>query len=226
MEHCWLWRMGMAPFSPSTSLTNGIPVPNNDLQNSTGYTGTVAVGGIPGDNLPSGVDISQDGKFAIFGDISDTAVVEVASLSTGKLTSTVAYKVGAGIDAGAIRLSPDQTLLYIANSESGQVTAAFFNKTTGKIAPGCTSSRLRGFNSIPWLGSVTTRDTTGTGTVLYVAEFGRDFIEVNHGPASQIGIVSVTSTGTSCTLGETGTSPIDLVFPGALSIGVYRPRPF
>jgi 6-phosphogluconolactonase (cycloisomerase 2 family) len=212
----------------SFTVSAGIPVSNKDLQNSTGYTGglliissTASTG-----NMPSGVDITQDGKFAIFGDISAAATVEVSSLAAGKLAVTTAYKVGTGVDAGAIRLSPDESLLYIANSESGTVTAAFFNKTTGKITPGCTSPTLQGFNFLPWLGSVATRDTTGTGTELYVAEFGRDFIEVNHGPASQIGIISVTSNGTTCTLREATSSPLELTFPGALSIGVYPPRPF
>ncbi len=212
----------------SFNVAAGLPVSNGDLQNSTGYTGgfPLMANNFSGGNMPSGVDITQDGRFAIFGDISAAATVEVSSLAAGKLAATVAYKVGNGVDAGAIRLSPDQSLLYLANSESGTVTAAFFNKTTGKITPGCTSPTLQGFNSRPWLGSVVTRDTSGTGSALYVAEFGRDSREINHGPASQIGIVTVTSNGTSCTLAESGSSPVQLSFPGALSIGVYPPRPF
>lgn len=214
----------------SFNVTSGMPVSNNDLQNSTGYTAYNQYW-YAGPSMPSGVDITQDGRFAIFGDISATSTVEVSSLSTGKLATTVAYTVGpfvqgAGVDAGAIRLSPNQSLLYMANSESGTVTAAFFNPTTGTFKKGCTSPTLQGFNGHPWLGSVVTRDTTGTGTVLYVAEFGRDYLEVNHGPASQIGILTVTSNGSTCSLTETTNSPIPLFFPGALSIGVYPPRPF
>jgi 6-phosphogluconolactonase (cycloisomerase 2 family) len=210
----------------SFNVTGGIPVSNSDLQNSTGFGGGSIISNAVSGNMPSGVDITQDGKFAIFGDISAAAIVEVSSLATGKLAKTTVFRVGTGVDAGAIRLSPDQSLLYLANSESGTVTAAFFNKTTGKITPGCMSPTLQGFNYRPWLGSVVTRDTSGTGNVLYVAEFGRDYIEVNHGPASEIGILTVTSTGSACTLTEATTSPIPLVYPGALSIGVYPPRPF
>ncbi len=214
----------------SFNVASGIPVPNNDLQNSTGYAVANSCCYFAGPSMPSGVDITQDGKFAIFGDISATSTVEVSSLSSGKLATTVTYPMtgvqGAAVDAGAIRLSPDESLLYIANSESGTVMGAFFNKTTGKLTHGCNSPTLLGFNFQPWLGSLATRDTTGTGTVLYVAEFGRDFIEVNHGPASQIGIISVTSNGTTCTLREATNSPLPLTFPGALSIGVYPPRPF
>ncbi|HUI43994.1 MAG TPA: hypothetical protein VL523_18680 [Terriglobia bacterium] len=211
----------------SFNVTGGIPVSNGDRQNSTGYTGGVpCLGNCGSGSLPSGVDLTQDGRFAIFGDISASTVVEVSSLTTGKLAPTVAYQVGAGVDAGAIRLSPDESLLYIANSEGGTVTAAFFNKTTGAATRGCTSPTLIGFNTLPWLGSVVTRDTTGTGNVLYVDEFGRDYLEVNHGPASAIGILTVTSNGRSCTLTETSTSPVQLLYPGALSIAVYPPRPF
>jgi 6-phosphogluconolactonase (cycloisomerase 2 family) len=214
----------------SFNVTSGIPVPNNDLQNSTGYTAYNQYW-YAGPSMPSSVDITQDGRFAIFGDISATSTVEVSSLTTGKLATTVSYTVGpfvqgAAVDAGYIRLSPSGSIIYIANSESGTVTAAFFNKTTGQITRGCTSPTLKGFNFLPWLGSLATRDTTGTGTLLYVAEFGRDYLEVNHGPASQIGILTVTSSGTSCTLTETSSSPVPLSFPGALSIGVYPPRPF
>jgi len=210
----------------SFNVAGGIPVSNRDLQNSTGYNQLCPPLACWGGNLPSGVDITQDGRFAVFGDISSGTTVEVSSLSTGKLAKTVVYSLGAGVDAGAIRLSPDESLLYIANSEGGTVSAAFFNRTTGAVTRGCTSPTLNGFNALPWLGSVTTRDTTGTGNLLYVAEFGRDTIEINHGLPSQIGILTITSTGSSCTLTETSNSPLVLTFPGALSIGVYPPRPF
>lgn len=203
----------------SFNVTGGIPVSNGDRQFSSGYTGNNG-------SLPSGVDLTEDGRFAVFGDISASTVVEVSSLATGKLAATVAYTVGGRVDAASIRLSPDESLLYIANSEGGSVTAALFDKTSGVITPGCTSPTLRGFNSLPWLGSVVTRDPTGTGNLLYVDEFGRSFLEVNHGPPSAVGILTVTSDGTSCALAETSTSPVRLTYTGALSIGVYPPRPF
>jgi len=210
----------------SFNVAGGVPVSNGDRQNSTGYTGSSTCQNCGSGSLPSGVDLTADGQFAVFGDIAAKTIVEVSSLATGKLATTAVYKVGNAVDAGAVRLSPDESLLYIANSEAGSVTAAFFNKTTGSIAPGCTSHTLKGFNSLPWLGAAVTRDTTGTGNILYVDEFGRDTDEVNHGLSSQIGILAITSNGTSCSLTETSTSPIPLTFPGALSIGVYPPRPF
>ena len=78
----------------------------------------------------------------------------------------------------------------------------------------------------PQLGSVVTRDTTGTGGLIYVAEFGRSGDEPNHGPASAVGVLSLATQGTTCTLTELVTSPVLLARPGTLSIGVYPPRPF
>ena len=206
----------------SFNVSGGTPVANNDLQNSTASangTGGVAI-------FPTAVDLTQDGKFALFGDIAPSTIIEVSSLGTGKLSRTSVYPVGTKSDAGTIRLSPDQSLLYITNNEFGTVTAAFFDSQTGTLRKGCVSAPLYGFNGRPWYGSVVARDTTGTGNLLYVAEYGRDQAEINHGPASAIGMLAVTSDGTTCTLTETNTSPVLLTFPGTLSLGVYPPRPF
>jgi hypothetical protein len=69
-----------------------------------------------------------------------------------------------------------------------------------------------------------TRDTTGTGTVLYVAEFGRYIDE--QAPPSAIGILTVTVNGNTCTLTESVNSPVTIPVPGTLSLGVYPPRPY
>lgn len=208
----------------SFNIAGGIPVSNGDKKNSNGYGGAAIIA--PVGNLPSGVDITRDGRFAIFGDISTVTMVEIASLTSGKLSTTRAYTLGTAVSSGNVRLSPDQTMLYIANSEGGAVTAAFFDAATGAITPGCTSPTLKDFNARPWLGSVVTRDTTGNGNVVYVTEYGRVHTDGNNGMDSAIGILSVSSNGTSCTLTESATSPVSLAYPGALSIAVYPPRPF
>jgi 6-phosphogluconolactonase (cycloisomerase 2 family) len=208
----------------SFNIAGGIPVSNGDKKNSNGYGGGAIIA--PAGNLPSGVDITRDGKFAIFGDISTATMVEIASLASGKLSNTRAYTLGTAVSSGTVRLSPDQTMLYIANSEGGTVTAAFFDANTGRVTPGCTSPTLKEFNARPWLGAVATRDTTGTGNVVYVTEYGRVHTDGNNGQDSAIGILSVTSNGTSCTLTESAGSPVSLAYPGALSIAVYPPRPF
>jgi hypothetical protein len=199
----------------SFNTANGIPISNNDEQNSTGFASAY---------FPDGVDITQDGHFAIFGDAAVTTTVEVSDLSSGKLAPTVMYilgtatnAIGPGVNSANVRLSPDESLLYIGNSQVGYVSAALFNKSTGGVLAGCISPPLKNFYN-PWsyVGSLQTRDTTGTGNVLYAAEFG-----------SSIGIINVTSTGSTCTLNEAAASPVsDDLSPGLLSIQVVPPRPF
>ncbi|MFZ0312538.1 MAG: hypothetical protein WAL85_07510 [Candidatus Korobacteraceae bacterium] len=199
----------------SFNTASGIPVSNNDEQNATGFASAF---------FPDGVDITQDGHFAIFGDAAVPTTVEVSDLSSGKLAPTVMYilgtatnAIGPGINSSNVRLSPDESLLYIGNSQGAYVSAAFFNKTTGKVSAGCISPPLTNFYN-PWsyVGELQTRDATGTGNVLYVAEFG-----------SSIGLVNVTSTGTTCSLTEAAGSPVvDNFSPGLLDIQVVPPRPF
>lgn len=194
----------------SFNLSAGIPVSNGDLQNTTGFYI---------DEFTVGVDITADGHYAIFGDQSTTTVVEVSDMSSGKLTKTVLYNMNTAGNSTNVYLSPDETLLYIGNTGTGQLTAAFFNATTGVITPGCTSKTLKGFdNTWIFLGSVVTELTSGTGSVVYVGEYGS---------TSGIAVIDVTSSGSTCTLTEATGSPVqDPNSTTLLSIGVYPPRPF
>jgi len=194
----------------SFNVSAGIPVSNGDLQNATGYNT---------DRYPNGVDITQDGHYAIFGDQSTTTTVEVSDISSGKLAKTVLYNLGNAGNSNNVLLSPDETLLYISNTGPGKVTAAFFNATTGKVSPGCTSATLNGFDT-NWifLSGPATELNTGTGSVLYVAEFGA---------FSGMALLDVTSSAGKCTLRERKTSPVvDPNSTSLLSIGVYPPRQF
>ncbi len=137
----------------SFNISGGMPISNDDEQNATGFAGAY---------FPESVDITQDGHYAIFGDAALFTTVEVSDISSGKLTPTAMYilgttmnAVGPGNNSASVRLSPDQSLLYIGNSQGGSVTAAFFNAQTGKVSPGCASSVLNGFYN-PWayVGSV------------------------------------------------------------------------
>jgi len=202
----------------SFNIANGAPVSNGDAQNSTGFAQAY---------FPEGVDITQDGHFAIFGDSSVPPTVEVSDISSGKLTPTVLYTVATptnavapGLSSAAVRLSPDQSLLYVTNNDGGTVSAAFFDAKSGRVSRGCTSRSLHGFYD-PWgyIGSIATRDTTGTGGLVYVAEYGFS--------SSYIGFLEVHSDGITCTLTEAGASPVqDQFTSGLLSIQVYPPRPF
>jgi 6-phosphogluconolactonase (cycloisomerase 2 family) len=204
----------------SFNISHGVPVSNGDEQNSTGFNTNLR---------PAAVDISQDGHYAIFGDVPVKAIytaIEVSDVSSGKLKPTTVYggdgSLGTGMNSSNIELSPDETLIYVSNNQGGTVTAVFFDKATGVVSAGCVSSVLNGFNAT-WFdsGAVALKNNaSGTGGVLYLAESG-------NGGASSIGIVTVKSTGASCTLTESKSSPTaDKASMGLLSIESYPPRSF
>jgi len=195
----------------SFNISAGMPVSNGDEQNSTGSRNS--------NTYPSGVDITQDGHYAIFGDTSPFTIVEVSDISSGRLKPTVVYHLGNELSSSNILLSPDETLLYISNNQSGTITAAFFDKSTGKLSKGCVSRSLRGFVSEwSYVASMALEETTGTGGVVYVAEYGAP---------SSIGEINVKSADGKCTLTESSKSPVsDPNSPGLLSIGAFPPRPF
>ena len=197
----------------SFNISSGSPVSNGDKQNSTAYVNS------QGATYPNGIDITQDGHYAIFGDTSMTTSIEVSDISSGKLTKTVTYDLGASINSSNIMLSPDETLLYISNTQGDTVTAAFFNANTGTLSTGCTSGKLKNYvSSWSYLASLGLEATTGTGSVLYLAEYGA---------ASGIAMLQVTSAGGACVLSELSGSPVaDPNSPGLLSVGSFPPRSF
>ena len=189
----------------SFNVASGLPVSNGDLQLSTGNT--------QDGSFVSGVDITADGHFAIFGGTNVPPLVEVSNISSGKLTPTTVYSgIGAGGGSEAIWLSPDETLLYLSDFSSNQVTAAFFDKATGSVSFGCTGT-LRG---IGFEAGLATASPTGTGSTLYVAE-----------PDSNIGFVTITENSGTCSLVEDPTSPVnDANTITVDSIVAFPPRPF
>ena len=195
----------------SFNISGGMPVSNGDKQNSTGSHG--------GNAYPNGITITQDGHYAIFGDTATSTIVEVSDISSGKLAPTVVYRLGNGISSSNIMLSPDETILYVSNTQGDRITAAFFDTSTGKLSRGCTSGHLKGYvTDWSYLGALALEAATGTGDVVYVAEFGAP---------SSIGMIKVKSAGGKCTLKESSTSPVaDPNSPGLLSIGVFAPRTF
>ena len=210
----------------SFNISGGTPMPNGDQQDSTGF-------GLDYNNLPAGIDITQDGHFAIFGDGAIRTVVEVSDISSGHLTPTRVYNLGSGptnpvgptavipgVGSTNVRLSPDESLLFISNNQSGAIAAGFFNTATGAVLPGCISARLSGFYA-PWyyLGELVTENTSGSGGVLYVAEFG---------VPSSIGILTIQTGNGKCSMTESANSPTVDPLPAGnlLSIWAYPPRPF
>jgi len=197
----------------SFDISGGMPVSNGDQQNSTAALNS------EGSTYPSSVDITQDGHFAIFGDTSTSVVAEVSDISSGSLTKTVVYPSPASISSSNIMLSPDETLLYVVDTQGDRVSAAFFDKSTGALTPGCTSGVLTGYvQNFSYLAGTALANTTGTGGMIYVAEFG--------GP-SAIAMVQVSSSRGKCSLKEVAGSPVtDPNSSGLLSIGSFPPRPF
>jgi 6-phosphogluconolactonase (cycloisomerase 2 family) len=195
----------------SFNLSYGVPVSNGDKQNSTGAKF--------GNSYPSSIDITQDGHFAIFGDTSTATLIEVSDISSGKLTTTIPYRALASISSSNIMLSPDETLLYISNTQGDTVSAAFFDKATGTLTCGCKSNLLKGYSANwSYLAGLALAGTSGNGGGVYAAEFGSP---------SAIAEVQVTSASGVCSMSESSTSPIaDPNSFGLLSIATFPPRAF
>lgn len=197
----------------SFDISNGTPVSNGDKQNSSGALAAAFA------SYPTSVEITQDGHYALFGDTSTSSLVEVSDISSGKLTKTVAYNLGHGINSSNILLSPDETLLYVGNTQGDQISAAFFNSTTGSVTYGCSSNRLKGYVSgWSYLATLALAGNAGTGSPLYAAEFGT---------SSGIAVIDVTSNGGNCSLVESAASPVgDPNSAALLSVAVFPPRSF
>ena len=195
----------------SFDISGGIPQSNGDKQLSSGTVRT------RGATFPNSIDITSDGHFAIFGDTSTSLVVEVSDLSSGKLGKPKVYTSTASISSSNVVLSPDETILYVVNTQGDSVSALFFDRTTGKLTPGCTSDPIRG-HSTDWsyLASAALASNTGDGGGVYVAEF-----------PSGIARIKLNVKGKTCTLREAVQSPFtDKNAAGLLSIGAFPPRSF
>ena len=77
--------------------------------------------------------------------MSVNTTIEVSDISSGKLTKTIPYNLGPANDAANVLFSPDGSLIYVANTGSGKVTAAFFNTATGIVTRGCVSRHSERF---------------------------------------------------------------------------------
>lgn len=197
----------------SFDISAGAPVSNGDEQYSTATLNSMDA------TYPNSIDITSDGHYAIFGDTSTAVVVEVSDISSGKLTPTVVYSGKGSISSSNVMLAPDESLLYVINTQGARVTAFFFNAATGVLSGGCQSETIRG-QSVDWsyVAGVGLASQTGNGGGVYVAEFGRP---------SAIALVSLTVSGPTCTMREVNGSPFaDPNSPGLLSIGTFPPRSF
>jgi hypothetical protein len=197
----------------SFDISAGTPLSHGDKQYSTATLSSQDA------SYPNSIDITSDGHYAIFGDTSTAEVVEVSNISSGQLTPTVVYKSSGSISSSNIMLSPDETLLYVINTQGDTVTAMFFDKTAGTLSKGCKSVRIRGESSDwSYLAGLGLVNQTGNGGGVYVAEFGG---------SSGIALLNLTMKGQKCSLQEAKGSPFpDSRSVGLLSIGTFPPRSF
>lgn len=197
----------------SFDISAGTPISNGDKQYSTATLSSMDA------TYPNSIDITRDGHFAIFGDTSTSQVVEVSDISSGKLTPTVVYKSAASISSSNIMLSPDETILYVVNTQGDAVSAMFFNAITGALSDGCKSGKIRGLSSDwSYLAGLALMSESGNGGGVFVAEFGAP---------SGIASVTLTLSGAKCILKETAESPFaDQDSQGLLSISSFPPRSF
>ena len=197
----------------SFNVSNGTPVSNGDEQLSTATVNST------GASYPNTIDITSDGHFALFGDTSTDGIVEVSDISSGRLSKTVVYRTVKGISSSNIMLSPDETVLYVVNTQGDAVMAAFFNATTGVLSGGCKSTPIKG-QSANWsyLVSMGLLSQSGNGGGVYVAEFGT---------TTAMALVQLSTSGGGCTLQEAAGSPYaDPDSSGLLSIATFPPRSF
>jgi 6-phosphogluconolactonase (cycloisomerase 2 family) len=199
----------------SFDISAGTPLSHGDEQYSTATLSSEDA------TYPNSIDITSDGHYAIFGDTSTAAVVEVSDISSGKLAATVVHTSKTGISASNVMLSPDETLLYVINTQGASVSALSFDKKTGTVSVGCTSGRIKG-QSADWsyLAGVGLISQSGNGGGVYVAEFGSP---------SGIAMVTLDTAGGTgkCSLQEGSKSPfMDPDSQGLLSIGTFPPRAF
>jgi 6-phosphogluconolactonase (cycloisomerase 2 family) len=195
----------------SFNISAGLAASNGDTQFASGHATGLS---------PVGVDISKNGLYAVFGDYASEkpTAVEVSDIASGKLTPTVLYNdLGAGTGSTGVLLDPTGSLLYVVDGQSYQMTAVRFNEKSGKVSAGCVSAA---FTGQPSLARLALESTSGTGGVVYVAEWSGN-------GASGIEMLSVSSAGTMCTLTEPVNSPVSDPDGYTLrSIAVWPPRPF
>jgi len=178
--------------------------------NSVGYT--------------AGVDITKDSKYAIIGDFSDNATeVEIFPiLSDSALGASDNYNVASGgSDSNNIWLSPDETLLYVSNNVSLQITTLTFDEHAAageRLTFGCITPPLNNPSggTLYNTGGMATESAFGTGAYLYVAEWG---------DPSAVALLSSPKGG--CPLTEVPGSPfVNSAGQWAITVSAYPPRPF
>jgi hypothetical protein len=169
----------------------------------------------------AGIDITKDSKYAIVGDFSaNQTEVEILPINANStLGATDNYVIAqGGLDSNNVWLSPDQTLLYVSNNVSIQVTTLNFKESAAagkRLTFDCLISLNTTGRTITYSGGLATQAASGVGGYLYVTEAG-----------NPSGMALLKLTKGQCPV-EVSVSPFDNaagVVP--VTVTVYPPRPF
>ena len=169
----------------------------------------------------SGIDITSDSKYALVGDFSDSVTqVEIFPInSDSSLGPSDYYQIsGGGADSNLVRLSPDETRLYVANNLSIQLTTLGY---TEHAAPGsrltldCLTNLNNPNGELYGTNAVATEGTTGTGDYIYVVESGNP---------GGMALLQVPANG--CPVEVPGSPFGNLASGFNCTLSAYPPRPF
>lgn len=169
----------------------------------------------------AGVDITSDGKYALFGDATGgTTQIEIFPInSNGTLGTETSFggngSLGSGQDSSSVWISPNGKFVFVANNLSKQVTSIGFTESPLALSyVGITT--LQDSSQIISIGGLMTASPTGNGGGLYVAEFSS--------PNGLVGLLQINADGTTT---EAPTSPFNNGQGSALlSLAAYPPRSF
>ncbi len=184
-----------------------------------------------GGNGEGGVDVTSDGKYAVFAiesigqppNYDDYTQIDVFPInSDGSLGKGYVFggdgELGDGYGSGPIWLSPNETFLFASDIDNGsqQVTSLFFSENPIKVGYSCIISPRRLGQEI-LIGGFATALPSGSGGGLYLAEITPS--------GAALGLFSISSS-TGC-LTESPASPFQTGQVGELtSVAAWPPRPF
>jgi hypothetical protein len=222
--------------------------PASGAINPTCATAIDSTGFLNQGSMPAGVDITNDGRYAVFGDISgpypygptelETIKVPISCTATTKDFGGTAVAssthLGSFSNSENVWISPDDQLIYVSNngpfSPKG-LTSVNYSETTDtmSLVSGCTAGHTNPTALAPPLSSGTffsprgiqTSATSGNGAYVYVAEY------YGPEPPSAVALLDVDTVG--CTKehlsgGHPFSDPDGT--GGASNVSAMPPRPF
>jgi len=173
----------------------------------------------------AGVDITKDGKYAIFGDAVGTSTeIEIYPINAdGSLGKDNNFggdgSLGAGVDSSDVWLSPNEKFLYVSNNLSAEVTSLQFSENPLGLSY-VNITALKDAKEIISIAEVTTSAATGNGGYLYLSEYSD--------PDSFVALLKINSDGSTT---EVAGSPFAITVsegggPGLQSLVAYPIRGF